>query len=976
VAMRPEMPSIRVSRRGKITIGVLVSLFLLISALGSLVRVYTNWLWFGEVGYREVFSSILWTRVLLFLLFGLLLAAVVGTNVLLAYRMRPPFRPISQEQENLERYRVALEPHKKLIFAGLLVVTFFAAGMAGQQNWKIWQLFRFGQSFGVKDPQFHRDISFFAWDYPAYRLLLGFGFNAVIFSLLLSLAVHYVLGAFRIATPGPKLTISARRHITVLVFFFIALKACAYWLDRYGLVFSERGRVTGASYTDVHASLPAKTILFWVAILIAIAVLASLWLKSAQIAGISFGVLLVMSIGISGIYPALVQQISVKPNAVDKEKPYIQRNIEATRAAYGIKTDTDGGTVTYTDYGTGIPQDAAKLPTNTATVGNVRILDPNVVSPTFSTNQGLINYYGFPSKLDIDRYTVNGDTSDYIVGVRELKADNLGAGQTNWINKHTFFTHGYGFVAAKANKDINRREDFSVGNIPPTGFLPIDKPQVYFGELGVDYSIVGASGTRENDASNQRSSYAGSGGVSLGNFFNRLAFAVKYRQGNFVLNDAVSAKGAKIIFDRDPRDRVLKIAPFLQVDGDPYPAVVDGRIVWFLDGYTTMGNYPYSEKNSLGSLTTDSLSNSNKTASQPNNRINYIRNSVKATVDAYDGTVKLYAWDESDPVLKTWRKVFPGVVQDKSAMPADVLAHVRYPQDLFEVQRAVLAQYHVSDAVQFYNVQNKWTVPDDPTVKGVHQPPYYLLAGANAGSGNPEYQLTSPMKVNDRTNMAAFVSVNSDATSPDFGKFTVLKLPSGSTIQGPEQIFTNFNSEPAISKDISLLSGTGSQVVHGNLLSLPVGGTFLYVEPLYVQGTGASTFPSLRRVLVSYGDKIGYGETLSSALRNLTQSVVGQEISNVNNSPTSSPPTTTPPVSSSPPTSATAQPTVVPSDVNAILTQLDSALARLQAAYKAGDFQAIGQAQADVQRLSEAYLKARTASPSPSATLKPTPSHS
>ena len=276
------MPSIRVSRRGKIIIGVLISLFVLLSLLGSAARVYTNWLWFGEVGYRSVFTSILWTRLVLFLVFGLALAAVVGANVFLAYRMRPPFRPISQEQENLERYRVALEPRKKLIFIVLVVVLFIGAGMAGQQNWRTWQLWRYGQSFGVKDPQFHRDISFFAWDYPAYRLVLGFGFNAIIFSLLLSLAVHYLFGAFRIATPGPKLTISARRHVTMLVFFFIVLKAAAYWLDRYGLVFSNRGKTTGASYTDVHATLPAKTMLFWVAVLIALAVLASLWLRARR----------------------------------------------------------------------------------------------------------------------------------------------------------------------------------------------------------------------------------------------------------------------------------------------------------------------------------------------------------------------------------------------------------------------------------------------------------------------------------------------------------------------------------------------------------------------------------------------------------------------------------------------------------------------------------------------------------------------
>jgi len=985
------MPSIRVSRRGKIVIGVLVSLFVVLSLIGTVARIYTNWLWFGEVRYRVVFSSILWTRVVLFVFFGLILTLVVGANVLLAYRMRPPFRPISQEQENLERYRVALEPRKKIIFAALLVVLFIASGMAGQQNWRVWQLWRFGQSFGVKDPQFHRDISFFAFDYPAYRVVLGFGFNAVVFALLLSLAVHYLFGAFRIVTPGPKLTISARRHVTALVFVFVILKAIAYWLDRYGLVFSTRGKVTGASYTDVHATLPAKTILFWMAVLIAIAVLASLWLKSAQIAGISFAVLFILSIGINGIYPALVQQITVKPNASDKEAPYILRNINATRQAYGIVTDTgvpgggssggpdgsSGGQVSYADYANGSPSDPADLATDKATVPNIRITDPNVVSPTFTNAQQLRNYYGFPDKLDIDRYVVNGETSDYIVGVRELKAANLTGTQTNWINKHTVFTHGYGFVAGKANLDVNARSDFAVGNIPVTGFLKIDKPQVYFGELGVDYSIVGATGTRENDASDAKSSYNGAGGVPLGNFFNRLAFAIKYRQGNFILNDAVSAKGAKIIFDRDPRQRVQKVAPFLQVDGDPYPAVIDGRIMWILDGYTTMANYPYSERQSLGNLTTDSLSNNNRTAAQPNNDINYIRNSVKATVDAFDGTVRLYAWDSQDPVLKTWRKVFPGVVQDKSAIPQHVLDHIRYPQDLFEVQRGLLQRYHVSDPVQFYNGTDQWSVPDDPTVTGaVDQPPYYVLAGSKAGTGPAEYQLTSPMKVNNRPNMAAFISVNSQSGS-DYGRLNVLRLPSGTSIQGPQQIYSRFNSEPTISANLSLLRTGGSQITEGNLLSLPIGRTFLYVEPLYVQGAGTNSFPLLQRVLVAYGDKIGYGVTLSSALRNLTQPVVGQEINSVNSQPSSAPSTSSPPPTTSappsaPPTSSAAQ----PGNVTGILQQLDAAFLRLQAAYKSGDFQAIGQAQADVQRLSQSYLRARASSSRAPAPTSPKASSS
>ena len=976
MAMRPEMPSIRISRRGKILIGVLIAIIVLLSVLGSLVNVYTNWLWFGEVGFRHVYRTILLTRLILFLVVGLALAAIIGANVYLAYRMRPPFRPVSQEQENLERYRVAVEPRKNLIFFGLVALVFLIAGMSGQSNWKIWQLWRSGASFGVQDPQFHRDISFFAWDYPFYRMVLGLAFNAVIFSLLLALAVHYLFGAFRIATPGPKLTISARRHVTILVFFFIVLKACAYWLDRYGLVFSGRGKVTGASYTDVHASLPAKTILFWIAVLIALAVLASLWLKSAQLPAISFVVLLILSIGISGIYPLIVQQVTVKPNASEREAPYIGRNIQATRQAYGIVSSKDGGPVTYQDYAVTSTPSTSAIADQDPTIANLRILDPNVVSPTFSKFQQLRNQYGFADKLDIDRYTVDGQVQDYVVGVRELDKDKLTGNQTNWINEHTFYTHGYGFVAAAASSDVTNTRTFTEGDIPPVGPLHLSNSQIYYGEKLPDYSIVGAQGaSREYDGADQNTTYAGSGGVHLSSPFTRLAFGIKYRETNFLLNNAASAKGAKIIFDRDPRQRVEKVAPFLTVDGDPYPAVIQGRVVWIIDAYTTLANYPYSERQSLSDLTSDSLTATNRTASQANNDINYIRNSVKATVDAYTGKVTLYEWDDNDPVLKTWMKVFPGTISPKSAMPTDVLEHIRYPQDMFEVQRSLLEQYHVDNPVQFYNVADKWTVPNDPNIDSsttAAQPPYYVLASAPATSGGaPQFQLTTPMKVNNSTNLAAYISVDSDP-GPDYGKMTVLRVPSSNVIQGPEQIANTFNSTPAISKDISLLDTGGSHVIHGNLLTLPIGSSFLYIEPLYVQGSGANGYPIMRRVLVAYGDKVGYAETLSNALLNLSVGETGASL-NIpgattppdSSSPSSSSPTSTPTPSQS---STGAPPSVTPGEV-VLLTQLNAALDRLQAAYKSGNFEAVGQAQAEVQRLTTEYLKARgSASPTASPT--------
>jgi uncharacterized membrane protein (UPF0182 family) len=983
------------SRRAKIALSVVGILIVLLILLVKFAGVYINYLWFGEVGQRHVYTTVFWTKVSLFFIFGVLMAVIIGGNLLIAYLLRPPFRPMSAEQQNLQHYVVMVEPRRKLILAGVMVIALLAAGASAQGDWAKWQEWLHSTSFGVKDPQFHLDISFYAFDYPIYRTLLGFGFTAVIFSIILSVGIHYLTGGIRLQTPGPKMTLSARRHLTVLVFVFMALKAVAYWLDRYGLVFSTRSKFTGASYTDVHSALPAKTILFWIAIILALGVLSSIWLRSVLLPGIGFVVLLILSILISGIYPAIVQQVSVKPNASDKERTYISRNITATRDAYGIKTasGSNGGTVTYEPYQAIAKPDRTAVTDTNTTVDNIRILDPNVVSPTFNNAQKIGVPYGFSPSLAIDRYTLPDPTTgkdvehDYVVAVREqATGSNLSGSQNNWINQHTVYTHGYGFVAAQADTDVtNGDAPYTEGDIPPTGPLGLTQPDVYYGQMGNDYSIVGAKGSkREYDANGGANvSYTGKGGVSLSNPLTKLAFAIHYKETNFLLNDAVGASGAKIIFNRDPKQRLEKVAPFLTVDGDPYP-IVDpdtGHIVWILDGYTTMANYPYSERQSLSDLTHTSLQKGQK-----DTQINYIRNSVKATVDAYDGTVTLYQWDKSDPVLKTWMKVFPGLVKPIGDMPTAIRDHIRYPQDLFDVQRGLLAQYHITDPVASYNGKGKWAVPADPFAPASPQPPYYVLATPPGGTSNtPEFQLTTPMVVNNSNNLAAYMSVDSDA-GPDYGKITVLESPTTSTIQGPAQVANVFKSNPVISKDISLLDTGQTEVIHGNLLTLPLGNSFLYVEPLYVQSTAASTssYPTLQRVLVTYGDKIGYGATLADALADIrlgrspgASITLGETTGNgVSPAPT---PTATPtapssgtPSSSPSGTSTSSSP---PLTSEAVLAQLDQAKTALDQAIASGDLVAIAQAQAKEQALVNQLL-ALNSSATPSKTpTSPKPSN-
>jgi uncharacterized membrane protein (UPF0182 family) len=1015
VSMRPPLPSMLLSRRAKIALSTVAVIIVLLVLVVQLSGVYVNYLWFGEVGHRGVYSTVLWTRIILFFIFGALMALIIGGNLVVAYVLRPPFRPMSPEQQNLQNYALLLEPRRRLILIVVSLIALLSAGASAQSNWAMWQLWLHGGSFGQPDPLFGRDISFYAWDYPVYRTLLGFGFTAVIFALILSVVVHYLAGAIRLQTPGPKVTVAARRHITVLVFVFMALKAVAYWLDRYGFVFAHRTSFTGASYTDVHAALPAKTILFWIAVILALGVLASMWLRSALLPGIGFIVLLVLSILISGIYPAILQAASVKPNANTKEVPYIRRNLTATRQAYDIVLNSKQtpGNVTIKNYAVNSSPPRSAITETDPTIGNIRVLDPNVVSPTFSQQQAQQkNFYGFPGRLNIDRYNVNGLYNDYVVGVRELSAARLSGDQRNWINQYTNYTHGYGFVAAAADQDVTTSSQYAAGDIPQAGPLtaayPLKQPRVYFGQLVSNYAIVGVKGQkREFDGSgNRKYRYDGSGGIKLNSFFTRLAFALHFKETNFLLNSTVSASGAKILINRDPVQRLEKVAPFLRVDNSPYPFIdsANGDITWMLDGYTTMDDYPYSQRQSLSSLTSDSLVNSNRVAGQPNSQINYIRNSVKATVDAYTGEVHLYAWDPTDPILAAWQKIFPGLVQPLSDMPAAVESHIRYPQDLFEVQRKMLEQYHVTNPVTFYNVGNKWTIPRDPSPDAVgDQPPYYVLAAPQDGSNaKSQFQLTSPMKVNQRSNLAAYITVDSDP-GPDYGKMTVLQVSNGTVIDGPEQIANTWYSKAQIASDITLFDARGSTVRYGNLLTLPVGGSFLYVEPLYVQAS-SNGYPLLQRVIAFYGGKIGYGADLTSALTDLaTDRPTGSSVStndtssNGNGSPgPSQSPTSTSPgssESSGSSTSPTPPPdtgsvSVAPGQLQ-LLQQIDNYFKKSKQAYARGDFVAGARAQGQAQKAIERYLTrygalptgarssgSGTASPSTTPSRTPTTSSS
>jgi len=952
-----RVPTVRMPRlpsRGRLILAIVAALIVLIVLISVYVSLYTDLLWFRSVGYATIFNRRLTTQLLLFFVFAVAMVLIVGANIVVAYRLRPPFRPMSQEQQQLESLRTALHPYRGWALGVVLLIVGVITGSAAAGRWRTWLLWRNGVHFGIKDPQFHRDVSYYTFTYPIQRFVLGMLFAAVVVSLIAVLLTSYLSGGLRPQTPGPKATPAVRAHISVLLGFFVLFKAIAYWLDRYGLNFSRRGFVdTGASYTDVHAVIPAKTILVVVAVICAGIFFANVRIRNWRLPAIAFGVMVLAAIIIGGVYPLLVQQFSVRPSEADKEAPYISRNITETQIAYNLVPNANVKSTSYTGTPTG---DFKALRADKATLPNIRLLDPTELPDTFKQLQGFKSFYAFPQSLDVDRYQVNGQTQEQVVAVRELDQTGLAPGQQSWINQHLVYTHGYGFVSASSDTvQPDGTPVFDESNIPPQGTLaPLTQPDIYFGETSPAFSIVGANPgapPRELDFPNnsstgqQNTTYTGDGGVSIGSTWRRLLYALKFKDKNFLFSSGVTSK-SRLLYIRSPRDRVAKVAPFLTLDSDPYPAIVGGRIVWIVDGYTTTDGFPYAARTSLSSATNDTLTAGFGT---PSGEVNYIRNSVKATVDAYTGAVNLYQWGPRDPVLETWKKAFPGVIKPQSAIPPDLLPHFRYPEDLFNVQRSLLTRYHINDAHAFYAGTDYWKVPDDPTKPGsLAQPPYYLTF-ARPGQTSPSFQLTTTLLQNNGRNMAAFVMADSDPSSPTYGTLFSLELPSDALVDGPGIVHNNFRAFPAASTEISLLDQHGSQVDEGNLLTLPLGGGFVYVEPLYVRSaSGTTSFPKLERVLVDFNGTVSYAPTLAQAL----------DVA-FGTSPTTTPPTSTPPPSSS---------TSPPSAISTLITQLAAAQADAQKALHAGDLSAYATAEKKVSSLIAQLAAANAKSPSPSPT--------
>ncbi len=971
MAMRPPVGAPQLSRRTRILLiaaGVLVVVLL---SGSRLIDFYVNWLWFGEVGFRGVFTTVLFTRIVQFLLGGLLVGGLVALALWIAYRFRPVFVPVTGPEDPIARYRTVIIQRLRLFAIGIPVAVGVIAGLAAQGDWQTVQMFLSSTPFGITDPEFGNDVSFYAFELPLYRLLLSWLMAAVAVSFVVALITHYIFGGIRLTGRSGQVSAAARAQLATLAGVFVLLKAVAYYLDRYELLFSQRNQnFTGATYTDLNAVMPAKLILLFISLICAAAFFAAVFRRNLQLPAIAVALLVLSSVLIGAAWPAVLQQFVVAPNANEREAPSIARNIEATRQAFGLTEDK----VTIEPYSGTSSATPAQVRADNDTIPNIRLLDPNKLAKTFTQLQQRRNFYGFPEKLDIDRYTVRGQKQDYVVAARELDSSALVGNQQDWINRHLVYTHGNGFVAAPANQVNAALEDtggqgglprFTVSDTSTRGDIEVDEPRIYYGELITDYSIVGADeadAPREYDTDTQQYTYTGTGGVPIGNLFDRSVFALAYGERNILFNSSINAN-SKIMYVRDPRSRVEAAAPWLTVDGDPYPAVVDGRIQWIVDGYTTLKNYPYAERVPLGEATRDSLQGGVQRL--PDTDVSYLRNSVKATVDAYNGTITLYAFDETDPVLQTWMKVFPGVVKPTSDITPELRDHFRYPEDQFKVQRELLTRYHVDNPGEFFSTVSFWDVPSDPTVQGNTgasqdaQPPYYLLSGLPNDEG-ANFQLTSALVSLRRQFLAAYMSASSE---PDtYGRITVLQLPAETQTLGPQQVQAQFLGSPNVSQELNLLRQNQTTIDYGNLLTLPVAGGLLYVEPVYIERAGQdSSYPQLARVLVSYGGRVGYDANLATALDQVFGAGAGAGAT-----------ATAPGASASPPAAGGAPAAgdgAASPQLATAAAEIQNALSQLKAAQQSGDFAAQGQAlaalDAAVQKFQAAQSAPATSAPAP-----------
>ncbi|WP_260425096.1 UPF0182 family protein [Arachnia propionica] len=852
--------------------------------LALLARFWTDFLWFRSVSATTVFLTQLSARVGLFVVFGLLFGAALYASLSVAYRLRPPVRRSNLDSELLIQLRDNLDQRSRLMLLvpSLLAVVVGGAFAAGHEN--VFLAWIRATEFGTRDAVFGLDASFYVFHLPWWRFVLSFLTFTAILCLVGAVMIHFLTGAVNAAafrgSGNTRAGKPAQRQLSVLLGIILLLYGISAFLDRYGFLTTQNNLFTGVNYTDATARIPAALIVSCIALICALLCFYNAFKVRWSIPAVAVGLLVVSSMIVSSVYPWAIRSFVVRPNEPDLERPWIEHNIEATRGAFGIDD------VEITDYEAVTTVSAGQLRADAESLPAIRLMDPAVIAPTFEQLQQVRGYYRFPDTLDVDRYAIDGRETDAVVAARELDLETVEAGNT-WNNMHTVYTHGYGMVAAYGNRrESNGEPTYFSGGIPTEGLLAIEQPRIYFGEQSTHWVIAGAPEGAEpveldtpgggEGHTETKFTYTGAGGVPIGNFINKAAFAIRFGDVNLLLSERVNAE-SRLIHDRVPVERVRQMAPFLTVDSDPYPSVVNGRIVWIIDAYTTTADFPNSTRVDWTNVIQDTRTSADQMLR--GTQVNYVRNSVKATVDAYDGTVTLYGWDETDPILATWSKVYPGLITPKSEISPELMAHLRYPQDLFKVQRQVMGLYHTTSAYTFFQQSDIWEVPADPVKggqQGTKEPPYFLTIKW-PGDEQAHYSNTTVFVPRGRENLSVYLAVNADATSPNYGKLRALKLSDAKQIPGPGQTYNAISTNEAVADRLLPFNRQGNaRAIYGNLLTLPVGGGLMYVQPIYTQTSETSGgYPALRFVVVRFGEHVGIGDTLQAALDQVFQGDAG-----------------------------------------------------------------------------------------------------
>jgi uncharacterized protein len=852
---RPGRP--RVQRRWIIIGAIVLVAFISIS---SLVRFYTDLLWFGELHFTSVFWKIFWARAAVGVFGGLLGGIILYVNLEVARRAAPQYRFVGAGTDVAEQYRTAFRPYARVANIVIAAVVAFFTGLSTSGSWQRYLLWRNGRPFGIDAPKpFGHDVSFYVFNLPFQRAVISWLFGILVVSLLLAGVAHLFNGSIQPEQNRVRVATVVRVHLSAILGLIALLKAWAYRLDFYDLVYSNRGAVRGASYTDVHAQVPALRLLMIIAIVAALIFFVNIFrFQGWLLPGAALGLWVFSSIVAGAIVPAMVQRFSVTPNESTKERPYIKKNIAATRAAFGLdRIKVDQFPAQETLSSTAVDQ-------NQGTIRNVRVWDPDVLHPTYQRLQAIRTYYDFDD-VDIDRYDLSKKLTQVMLSGREVDSSKLASNAQNWVNTKLTYTHGYGMVANPANAVTQEGlPEFIARDLPQrgSGALRLTNPAIYFGERTNDY-VVANTKQREIDYPRGEQQlvttrYRGTGGIRLSSFIRRLAFAIRFGDTDLAISNFITPQ-SRVMMIRNIAARARAAAPFLHYDGDPYLVTVGGKLFWVMDAYTSTDRFPYSDRVDLGTVSaTGTLTGTS----------NYIRNSVKVVIDAYEGTTKFYLVDPTDALASTYQKIFPALFTPGQDMPADLKAHLRYPEDLFKVQAAQYRAYHILDPQRLYEREDVWDIPNDPVNStsqvSVAMNPYYVVMKL-PDTQKEEFLLMLPFTPKGRPVLNGWVAARMDPGH--YGQLIAFSFPRGVSIEGPENVSARIEQNSAISQQFTLWSTAGSRVVRGNLLVIPIGKSLIYVQPIYLRAENeAQALPELRRVIVVVGTHIGFENTLQESL--------------------------------------------------------------------------------------------------------------